>query len=442
MGRSSAIRHGVVLLLGLLACDCQSAGDRPSPATHSGAEVATTAEAATVEAPVVATPPWQEVEASAVKGDVARGKALVARFECNRCHLGTGDTPQPFDRDCARCHRAVAAGTLPFPRERLDAWRKATRHFIHTPSLATVGTTLRATWIAKFLVEPEKVRTHQEEWMPRLPLTEVQAHDIAAFLTAGAAEPAAATKGDAARGADVVARKGCLVCHAFTGAKAPSAVLMPAVAADELARGMELAPDLRLVRTRVRPDVLAQWIRDPRSLRKDATMPTLDLTEEESRDAAAYLLEVPLAPAPSTPPFVRLPVLTRPVRFEEVATRVFRASCAHCHADAALARQADPGPGSTGGFGFARRGVQLLSYAGTQAGYLPSGVPRRRSLLTPESELESLGDSRLVAALVARHEEVAGRPVKTVRGMPLGLPPLDAESIQLVETWVSQGGLP
>jgi mono/diheme cytochrome c family protein len=166
-------------------------------------------------------------------------------------------------------------------------------------------------------------------------------------------------------------------------------------------------------------------------------MPALGLTEEEARDAAAYILETPLSPAPaSAPPFVRLPLLERRVTYEEVATRVFRRSCTHCHADPGPS--GDPGPGSTGGFGFAPRGVQLLSFRGTQLGYLPGGGARR-SLFAVEPALEPWGGSRLVAALVVRHAETSGHPVAEVRGMPMGLPALTAEEIQLVETWVAEG---
>src|ERR1022692_3679095 len=31
-------------------------------------------------------------------GDATRGKALVARYECNRCHAGTGQPAPTFDR--------------------------------------------------------------------------------------------------------------------------------------------------------------------------------------------------------------------------------------------------------------------------------------------------------------------------------------------------------
>ena len=49
------------------------------------------------------------------------------------------------------------------------------------------------------------------------------------------------------------------------------------------------------------------------------------------------------------------------------------------------------------------------------------------------------GTPRLVAVLLARQKEEAGQPDVRARGMPLGLPSLSPEQIQLVETWVSQG---
>jgi cytochrome c2 len=276
--------------------------------------------------------------------------------------------------------------------------------------------------------------------MPQLRIPESDARDMAAFLTMGAEAPRAASMADAdaARGKEIVSRKGCFLCHEFTGAsRADVTMEVPPMAAEAFATGHSQAPDLRITRARFRPDALAKWIRDPSSVRDGALMPALGLTEEEARDAAAYILSTPLAPEPPPePPLVRLPVLERHVAYEEVAARVFRRSCTHCHADPGP--NGDPGPGSTGGFGFAPRGVQLLSFPGTQLGFIADdGV--RRSLFAREPALDRLGGTRLVAALVARHEEVAGRPVPEVRGMPMGLPGLSPEDIQLVETWVSEG---
>jgi len=67
-------------------------------------------------------------------------------------------------------------------------------------------------------------------------------------------------------------------------------------------------------------------------------------------------------------------------------------------------------------------------------GYLDT-QGKRRSLFEPLAD----GTPRLVAALLARHDETRAVPRDAVRGMPLGLSPLSAEDIQLVESWVAQG---
>jgi cytochrome c2 len=415
-----AVSHlvaAVVLLAGAAACSQGAApgapvsrGEQPAPAPPPASAAATAADARA----------WVDVEHAAA-GDAARGKMLVAHYECNRCHEGTGLAAPPLDRQCVGCHDLVAAGRVPVTPDRLQAMQKATRHYLVTPGLGEVGSTLRASWIARFLHEPVKVRTREEEWMPRLSIPEDDARDIAAYLTAKAPTPAldaAAASGDAERGKQLFARKACFMCHDFTGAPPAADVTpeMPAVEPERLARAATQAPDLRLARERVRPDVLVRWIQDPRSVRGDALMPALGVTPQEARDLAAYVLTTPLAAPPAAAaPLERLPLLERRVGYDEVAARVFRVSCVHCHADPG--KGGDPGPGSAGGFGFAPRGVRLLSYEGA-----------RRS-----------AGSRLVAALVARHEEVAGRPVEGVRGMPMGLPPLPPEQIQLVESWVAQG---
>jgi cytochrome c2 len=449
LDRSALSRLALVVMLvaGAAACGQGGSRDRGTPVAARLADgVSAPPEGVSCTPDACALPAvahdevdgWADVEQGA-RGDAVHGKSLVAKYECNRCHEGTGQPAQAFERQCVGCHQLIAAEKLPFPREQLDAWQKATRHYITTPSLATTGRTLRASWIASFLQEPVKIRPHEEEWMPRLSIPESDARDLAAFLTSGADEPRRERiDGDVARGKAIVSRKGCFVCHEFTGAaRVDVAMEVLQVAPEQLARGIVQAPDLRLARERFRPDAMARWIHDPASVRPDAVMPTLGLTEQEARDAAAYVLRTPLAPLPPAgPPVARLPVLERHVSYEEVASRVFRKSCTHCHADPGS--KGDPGPGSTGGFGFAPRGVALLSFPGTQRGYIGDDGARR-SLFVRESALERWGGSRLVAALVARHEETAGRPVAEVRGMPMGLPGLPAEDIQLVETWVSQG---
>jgi hypothetical protein len=194
-----------------------------------------------------------------------------------------------------------------------------------------------------------------------------------------------------------------------------------------------LAPDLRFARERSEPEAIARWILDPGKVKRDAVMPNLGVSPADARDLAAFLSFGELAAPPRASAFERLPVLARRVGFDEVNEQVFAVTCRHCHTNPDLA-DGDGGPGSTGGFGFKPRRIDFSSYRGIQSGGLDQ-QGERVSLFAPTSE----GVPRLVAALVARVREDAGHETAEVRGMPLGLPPLSAEQIQLVESWVAQG---
>jgi cytochrome c2 len=280
--------------------------------------------------------------------------------------------------------------------------------------------------------------------MPRLPLSEQQAADIAAFLTDGAptdelapplASASPSTSADATRGRELMDVKGCGLCHRMTGvAPLQGAILPVGVAVGDLARGIRLAPDLRYTRDRWRPSALVAWLIDPQSVKADTLMPGMGLSEADAKSIAAYLLSASLAPVQPRRMPVRLPLLDRKVTYDEVATRVFRKTCWHCHGEPDFER-GDGGPGNSGGFGFKGRGLNLSDYSSTFAGLLDESG-RRVSLFAPVKGTE--GMSHLVAALLARQQEEAGEE-PAMRGMPLGLPALGAEEVQLVETWVAQG---
>jgi hypothetical protein len=202
-----------------------------------------------------------------------------------------------------------------------------------------------------------------------------------------------------------------------------------------------LAPDLRFARERMRPAHVIAWLLDPQAVKPDTPMPKTPMSPEQARDIAAYILRTPLAAAPNPRVPDRLEKLDRRVSYDEIAKEVLDVTCRHCHGDpdAALG---DGGPGNSGGFGYKPRGINLTSYEHTQGGYLDD-QSKRHSLFEKIAYSPSGAAAgelpRIVAALWARHREVAGNPDPNVRGMPLGLPPLPPEQIQLIETWVAQG---
>ncbi len=162
-------------------------------------------------------------------------------------------------------------------------------------------------------------------------------------------------------------------------------------------------------------------------------MPQMPLSYGEARDLAAFIMDSPLEPLRQAPLPARLPKLLRPVGYDEVSKQVLRKLCWHCHGDPEYTLDEKGEPGTAGGFGFKPRQLDLAEYEGIHGGYLDDEGERRSVF----SLLED-GTSVLVASLLARQLEERGQ-TGPVRGMPLALPALSAEDIQLVESWVAQG---
>lgn len=376
---------------------------------------------------------------SARRGDVNRGKQLVAQFECNRCHDGTGHEPVARAKHCVACHDEISRGVFPAPAAAVARWNQTVDAYTVVPTLSAIGARLEPAWLVSYLLHPTDLRPHLAPSMPRLALNPEQAEDIAAYLvrdsTVQTGNPQPPDSDDSAlgRGRRVMETKACLGCHEFSGADrfAISPELAPSD--ERRKRAVRLSPDLRFVRDRFRQDKLVAWLLDPSAVKADTLMPSHNLTGAEARDVATYLIETPLLPQSPKPLPERLPPLERKVTFDEVNEKVFAITCRHCHSDPDVAR-GDGGPGNTGGFGFPARRLDLASYRGVGAGYVDSNG-ERQSIFAPLPD----GTPRLVAALLARQAEERGAINPEVRGMPLGLPAATPEQVQLVESWIAQG---
>jgi mono/diheme cytochrome c family protein len=372
--------------------------------------------------PVLDTPP----------GDAQRGRDLAARFECARCHEGAGVAAAPTNKHCIHCHQDVLSGKLGAGNPEAAKWREHVSHLRVVPTLADAGKRLRRGWIERYLLEPHDLRPSLTMTMPRLAITPEEARDLATYL----APDDAAEKDDALAGADLergralVDKNGCGSCHAFTGV--PALAGARATNEKETNEVFALAPDLRFARERLRPAKLVAWLLDPKSLMPDTRMPKFEVTPEQARDIAAYVMKTPLALPSRTVP-ARLPVLDRKVTYTEVEKSVLGVLCVHCHSEPKTSI-GDGGPGNGGGFGFTPKRFDVGTYRGISAGYVDAHG-ERQSVFAAGPD----GVPHLVAALMARYAEEAGKPSPNVRGMPLGLPPLPLQDIQLVESWIAQG---
>ncbi len=371
-------------------------------------------------------------------GDATRGEKLVRDFECARCHYVSEGFVLDQSAQCVGCHASINDGTVTATAEQKTRWQGKVSELGDAPSLVATGARYRRSWVQRFLLHPHDLRPALTPTMPRLKLDEQQAADIASFLVIADDDPTdtVATTlrdADAAQGRALLDTKGCGFCHRMTGAPALLPSAFPAgVHVEHLARALRLAPDLRFARDRWTPTHLVKWLQHPSQVKSDASMPELGLTEVEAKNVALYLLTTTLAAPPVVPVPQRLPLLSRKVTYDEVAARVFRKTCWHCHGEPDFER-GNGGPGNSGGFGFKPRRLNLSDYESTFAGYIDD-TGQRRSVFAPGPD----GTPRIVLAMLDRQREEAGEESE-VRGMPLGLPSVAPEDIQLVDTWIAQG---
>ena len=432
--RQAAVRGSGAALLILAACHGRDpAGTGPAPRPSSTSSPSSTF-ASTSAAPATTAAP---IEAGS---DVERGHALAIKFECNRCHDGVGPEPTAaFELQCFHCHQQILAGTFKPPPRQEKRWREGVTGLRDVPTLTSANKRFRRAWLASFLQNPFDLRPRLVPTMPRLAIDAAQARDLAAYL--GAPDDAALhrdaaaeiARGDAAHGREVMEAKGCPSCHVFTGVPALAGASKLDPGDRRVATSLALAPDLRHARERLQPDALLGWLTSASKMKPDTAMPELPLTPIEVRDIAAYVMTAELAAIEPRPPRPRLPLLARPVTYDEVSEKVFKRTCWHCHGEPDYA-VGDGGPGNTGGFGFKPRGLNLVDYSSVASGFVDD-QGERHSAFEPTAD----GTPRMVAALLARGNEEAGRPRADVRGMPLGYPALAPEDIQLVESWVAQG---
>ncbi len=390
--------------------------------------------------------------------DPKRGAELVVKFECSRCHDGlakaspiplpekppedvtAADATKVDNKHCYHCHAAILDGAYKAPKPATTArWKKNVEALRDVPTLTGAHQRFRRSWVEGYLLKPHDLRPRLAPTMPRLALTPAEARDIAAFLVpddAAKPTPPAPSADTVHEGRELFEKKGCVACHVITGT-APFKTGAPAKQGERgITAAMRLAPDLRNARERMSFDTIVRWIRKPGTIKSDALMPETAMTDDEAQKIASFLVGEALAPEEPKKAPARLPVLERHVSYEEVKARVFNKICWHCHSDADYAI-GDGGPGNTGGFGFVPRGLNLAAYDGILSGSLDD-KGERRSVFEPMAD----GTPRLLAALLSRWTEEAGGEDPNIRGMPLGLPALSAEDLQLVESWIAQGHLP
>lgn len=90
------------------------------------------------------------------------------------------------------------------------------------------------------------------------------------------------TGGDARHGIEVIESYGCGSCHTIPGIQGARGLVGPPLFF--MGRRTMIAGELPNS-----PENLVRWIKSPQSVEPGTAMPTLGLTDQQARDAAAYL---------------------------------------------------------------------------------------------------------------------------------------------------------
>src|SRR5579863_3461442 len=237
----------------------------------------------------------------------------VDQFGCTVCHRGQGAATtvaeahnstlaweQPIlpakyiESSCGECHRGALPGTPQLNQGRYLLSREGCVH-CHTVKLPD-GSTMKATddppslshiadkttreWIFAWLKDPQAYASTAT--MPNFKLSDDDARDISAFLVANSKPVAGDTltvsskAGDAAAGASLYGESFCASCHAVQNAAGNMV-------------GGNVGPELTKVGTKVKPEWLQAWIRNPRAYDPPTAMPHYRFNDPQIATLSGFL---------------------------------------------------------------------------------------------------------------------------------------------------------
>jgi cytochrome c1 len=200
------------------------------------------------------------------------------------------------ESSCGQCHRGALPGTPQLNLGRNLLSRSGCVH-CHTVKLPD-GSTMKATddppalshiadkttreWIYAWLKDPQAYAVTAT--MPNFKLSDADARDIAAFLIANSAPVpgdnatlSAKASSDPTAGASLYGESFCASCHAVQNA-AGNVV------------GGDVGPELTRIGTKVKPEWLQSWVRNPRVYDPPTAMPHYRFSDTQVATLTGFLL--------------------------------------------------------------------------------------------------------------------------------------------------------
>ena len=237
------------------------------------------------------------------------------QFGCTVCHRGQGAATtvaeahnstlaweQPIlpakyiESSCGQCHRGSLPGTPQLDQGRTLLAREGCLH-CHTVKLPD-GSTMKATddppslshiadkttreWIYAWIKDPQAYASTAT--MPNFKLSDDDARDISAFLTANSKPLAGDTvtlpakaSSDPTAGASLYGESFCASCHAVQNAAGNMV-------------GGDVGPELTKVGSKVKPEWLQAWLRNPRAYDPETGMPHYRFNDGQIATLSGFLL--------------------------------------------------------------------------------------------------------------------------------------------------------
>ncbi len=277
---------------------------------------------------------------------------LPTRFiqaSCGTCHYA--DLPQTqrltkgrellAELNCQGCHRLPGIE----------------RPAMLGPDLTNVGTKVSREWIYKWLKEPRTIvdkdgnvsvngyETEDEPRMPKFRLTENELRGLSAYLSAQNAKAFAPYKLDArvvavwSKNPELISQGElrfrqmfCSTCHSLAVIRAGETKLI----------GGDIGPELTKVGSKVNPDWLITWLRDPQGYLPHTRMPRYGWSDEDLFKVTQYIT----TKLTDSDLLTNVPQLGQPTEDEiQLGRRLFlEKGCASCHVIEGLKPQKDFGP--------------------------------------------------------------------------------------------------
>jgi cytochrome c2 len=226
----------------------------------------------------------------------------MVEASCIKCHTGVAQVPAGnkinvarslfIDNGCHGCHLTKGFENLPKVG----------------PDLRHISSKVSKEWAMKWVENPKAFRPTTR--MPKyfhnsnnsskddIARSHVEIRAMVEYLFSKSEEipyPAVTVTGDSANGQKLVREIGCVGCHLMDGEKMPEIEVQMNGKVEKVANigtRRRFGPALVKLGSKVKPEWLYHWLKEPRHYAPGTRMPNMKLSDQETMDIAAYLLSL------------------------------------------------------------------------------------------------------------------------------------------------------